>query len=275
MTTVRVYGAPHSPWVQAVLLGLHDAGITHSLTTLPTLKLFIESGIMMPAAKIDERDWQLESTDILSSIGFEPVSIEQMQLVQQAWRGVHHRADSTALFWGGFSLAADRNSSVIKRLAHNFLRSFITLYFYLMIRILMVIKGASDPPDYGAQFLPFEEMLSKYDAPYLSGEEPNSLDYLIFGIIQCHSSIYVPPITALQSDPRLENLRNWISRMQARFQDYAYIYSGIYFSPHSAHPKRPPLIDRIAFWLGGISMVALFPITVPLVMFLALRVKRS
>ena len=43
----------------------------------------------MPAAKIDERDWQLESTDILSSIGFEPVSIEQMQLVQQAWRGVH------------------------------------------------------------------------------------------------------------------------------------------------------------------------------------------
>lgn len=274
MTRVQVYGAPHSPWVQAVLLGLHDAGIGHSLTTLPTLKLFIESGVMMPAAKIDDGDWQLESADILTSIGFEPISVEQMQLVQKAWQGVHHRADSTALFWGGFSLAADGNSSFPRRLLHNFLRSFITLYFYLVIRVLMAIKGAGDPENYGNQFLPFEEMLSKSGAPYLSGEEPNSLDYLTFGVIQCHASIYVPPITALQSDPRLENVRNWVSRMQKRFEGYTHLYSGLYLSPHSQHPTRPPLIDRLAFWLGGLSMVSLFPITVPLIIFLVFRARR-
>ena len=34
---VDVYGADHSPWVQAVLLGLHDADISTTLTSLPPM----------------------------------------------------------------------------------------------------------------------------------------------------------------------------------------------------------------------------------------------
>lgn len=49
MDHVDVYGADHSPWVQAVLLGPHDAGVPHSLSSLPTLRTFLRSGVTMSA----------------------------------------------------------------------------------------------------------------------------------------------------------------------------------------------------------------------------------
>ena len=67
---VSVYGALHSPWLQAVLLGLHEKGISHSLQPIPSLRLLINSGVMMPAAKINHGPWQLDSEEILKSLGF-------------------------------------------------------------------------------------------------------------------------------------------------------------------------------------------------------------
>lgn len=229
----------------------------------------------MPAASIDDGAWQLESVDILSSVGFESVTEEQMRLVRAAWQGVLHRTDSAALFWGGFSFAGDRNPSIALRLVHNFFRSFMTLYFFLLIRIRVLFAGHTDPENFGDQFMPFEEMLKTSGTPYLSGSEPNTLDFLLFGIIQCHCSIFVPPVTALQSDPRLGGLRNWISTMQNRLYSYDHLYSGMYFAPYSGPPRPVPDLDQAAFWLGSIFMVVLFPVTVPLVALLAIRVPRS
>lgn len=275
MNRVEVYGVDHSPWVQAVLLGLHEAGLSHSLTSLPPLEAFLKFGVTMPAASIDDGSWRLESTDILRELGFEAVSDEQMRLVRRAWQGVMHRADSAALFWGGFSLRGDVSPFVLRRLAHNFLRSFVTLYFFLLIRSVVRFGRTRDPEDFGEQFLPFKDMLEASGAPYLCGAEPNTLDFLLFGIIQCHCSIYVPPVTALQTDPRLGRLRAWIGRMQARFEGYDHLYSGVHFAPHSAPPRSAGSVDRAAFWLGGAFMVCLFPVTVPLIAFLAIRNRRS
>jgi glutathione S-transferase len=275
MDRIEVYGVDHSPWVQAVLLGLHEAGLSHSLTSLPPLETFLRSGVTMPAASIDGRPWQLESADILRELGFEAVSDEQSRLIRRAWQGVMHRADSAALFWGGFSLRGDADPSALRRLARNFLRSFVTLYFFLLIRSVVRFARPRDPDDFGDQFLPFEDMLETSGAPYLCGAEPNTLDFLLFGIIQCHCSIYVPPVAALQADPRLSGLRAWIGRMQARFEGYEHLYSGVYFAPHSPPPPAARPVDRAAFWLGGVFMVCLFPITVPLIAFLALRNRRS
>jgi len=272
---VDVYGANHSPWVQAVLLGLHDAGIPHSLTSVPPLERLLKSGITMPAARIDDGAWQLESADILCNVGFDPVTNEDMQLVRRAWQGVTHRADSAALFWGGFSLAGDRSPSFVRRLGRNFLRSFVTLYFFLLIRTLVLLTRPGDPENFGDQFLPFEEMLEGSGAPYLRGPQPNTLDFLLFGIVQCHCSIYVPPVTALQSDPRLGKVRSWIGTMQMRFKNYEHLYSGPYFAPHSGPPARASGLERTAFWLGAVFMVATFPVTVPLVALLAIRNRRS
>ncbi len=275
MHQVDVYGGDHSPWVQAVLLGLHDARIPHSLRSLPPLDAFLKSGVTMPAARVDDGPWQLESADILRNVGFQPVADEQLQLVRDAWQGVLHRADSTALFWGGFSLAGDRSSSFGHRLRNNFLRSFVTLYFFLLIRTMVLLARPRDPDSFGNQFLPFEEMLAASGAPFLCGQEPNTLDFLLFGIVQCHCSIYVPPVTALQTDTRLGKLRAWIGRMQERFNDYNHLYSGAYFAPHSRPPVWDSPLQRTTFWLGAVFMVAMFPITIPLIAFLAIRNRRS
>ncbi len=275
MQQVAVYGMDHSPWVQAVLLGLHDAGINHSLTSLPPLATFLKSGVMMPAARVDDGPWQLESTDILRAVGYAAVTEEQLRLLRGAWQGVMHRTDSAALFWGGFSLAGDANPVLHRRLANNFLRSFVTLYFFLLIRSLVLFARPREPESYGDQFLPFDEMLEASGAPYLSGDAPDTLDFLLFGIIQCHCSIWVPPVTALQADPRLGRLRAWIGAMQRRFEDYRHLYSGVYFQPHSRPPVWASPLQRSMFWLGAAAMVVLFPLTIPLVALLAIRTRRS
>ena len=63
---VSLYGFDHSPWVQAVLVALHEAKIPYDLTTLPPPKLFLSSGIMMPAAKINGGKWKLDSEKTVS-----------------------------------------------------------------------------------------------------------------------------------------------------------------------------------------------------------------
>ena len=56
---VWLYGNDHSPWVQSVLLGLHEKQIPHTVELAPPLSVFRSSGVLMPAAKIDE---ELERT---------------------------------------------------------------------------------------------------------------------------------------------------------------------------------------------------------------------
>ena len=99
--------------------------------------------------------------------------------------------------------------------------------------------------------------------------------YVLFGIIQCHCSIPVPTIAVLQNDPRLTRMRSWIGTMQERFADYDHLYSGLYFEPHSPVPMWTTPLERAAFWLGSIFMVALFPITVPMILFFAIRIPRA
>ena len=268
---VIVYGAYHSPWVQAVLAALHDRDISHTTTALPPLDTFLTDGVTMPAARINNGPWQLESTDILRQLDCAEVTSEELQHINSAWRGVLHRTDSIGFFWGGFSLAGDGDPNPVARLIKNFLRSFVTLYFYLLIRSVNLFSNPRDPDNFGDQFVYFNDRLAATGEGYLCGEEPDTLDYLLFGILQCHASIYVPPITALQSDERLNCLRKWIACMHERMQAYPYLYSGLYFEPYRPPPVPDQFQDRLAFWLGAMVMISLAPITVPLVAFLAFR----
>ncbi len=268
---VDVYGADHSPWVQAVLLGLYEAGIPHRLRSLPTMDTFLPEGVFMPMASIDGGDWKPESASILEELGFSDVSLDEMRMVNAAWRGVWHRPDSAALFFGAFSLAGDRNPSRLKRLASNFFRSFIPFYMYLLIKTVGFSSRMRKLDNYGDQFVALEERLAEQNSRFLSGDTPDSLDFLAFGIVQCHCSVYVPPVTALQTDPRLERLRGWIGAMHERLKDYRHLYSGTYFEPYAPPRAWASKPDRVAYWLGVATMIGLFPVTVPLVAFLAIR----
>ena len=94
MTTIEVYGADHSPWVQAVLLGLHEKNISHTLRTAPPFGLFCKTGILMPAARFETSPWQLDSYEILHQVGYEKVSDEDLAEIYHAWSGVANRVDS-------------------------------------------------------------------------------------------------------------------------------------------------------------------------------------
>ena len=138
MSPVKVYGQYHSPWVQAVLLGLHEKQIDHRLQTAPPFSVFRRWGIMMPAVSLNSGDWQLESAEILEQVGYEPVNKEDMAAIFGAWRGVTHRTDNAFRFFHAFSLSGDRNESFFYRLTHNYFRSFAVLYFFLLLKFAKV-----------------------------------------------------------------------------------------------------------------------------------------
>ena len=68
---VRVYGFNHSPWVQAVLLALYDKKIEHIISQRPPLEVFKTWGVYMPAVSINDAPWEIESTKILTRLGYE------------------------------------------------------------------------------------------------------------------------------------------------------------------------------------------------------------
>ena len=64
----KIYGHNHSPWVQAVLLGLHDKKIKYTLYQTPPFEIFKIWGVYMPAAALDGNSWEVESSKILKKI---------------------------------------------------------------------------------------------------------------------------------------------------------------------------------------------------------------
>ena len=80
-----------------------------------------------------------------------------------------------------------------------------------MFTLINVAKVRIRPPrpnDYGDQYLYWENELQSLTTPFLDGEAPGSRDLLLFGIVQCHSSIPGPPLVPLQDDERLSALRH-------------------------------------------------------------------
>ena len=51
--SIRLYGNNHSPWVQAIMMALHEQQLSYSRTTVPLLEVFRQWGPMMPAISID------------------------------------------------------------------------------------------------------------------------------------------------------------------------------------------------------------------------------
>ncbi|MEM7097605.1 MAG: glutathione S-transferase N-terminal domain-containing protein [Pseudomonadota bacterium] len=264
---VEVYGADHSPWVQAVLLGLHEKGIDHKIRSTPPLSVLRRWGVWMPAVSIDGGPWEIESAHILEKLGFAPIDERDMRAVRFAWRGVLHRTDSPLRFFTGFSRCGDRSEAVLERSLRNFLRSFIPFYMFFVIGRSKYKRGQKEPEDFGEQYLYWEDYVAKAAAPFLDGQAPGSQDLLLFGIVQCHASVPIPPFEPLLSDERLSGLRGWLAAMHERFRNYTHLYSGPYFAPKLPEPNCATIFQRGVFYCGLLSLFVLFPITVPMVIY--------
>ncbi|HCD26870.1 MAG TPA: hypothetical protein DER02_05095 [Gammaproteobacteria bacterium] len=271
---VEVYGGHHSPWVQAVLLGLREKGIDHSLRALPPYATFKKWGLLMPAVSIDNQDWQVESSDILANIGFDPISEEDLAAIRMAWQGVLHRPDNPPRFFAGFSRAGDKSKSLFKRSCVNFIRGFIPAYMFTLINTVKFTQKPKDPENFGDQFLYWEGALQASSGPFVDGEKPGIRDMLLFGLVQCHSSIPVPPLKALRQDPRLQSLRHWIGVMQERYDGYPLMFSANYFQPEVAAPEPADGLQRSFFYAGLLGTVLAMPLTLPLMFFLMRKVPR-
>ena len=261
---VRVYGADHSPWVQAVLLGLHLREIPHDVVTFPPHRVFLRSGVLMPVVSIDGGPWHHDSTRILEELGFSGKAAGDDRMLAGALRGGTNRTDSARRFWHRWSLVRERRGAAPARMLRSALRSFTVLYFYLTLALLRRRLGLSSEGDIRRSWQRWEERFAKEPHPFLGGDEPNLVDLLLFGALQCHCSIPIPPIAVLRTDPSLPHVRDWIAAMQRLFEDYPHLYSGVYFEPGLPAPARAPLPERISFWLGSVATILAFPITVPL-----------
>lgn len=273
---VSVYGALHSPWVQAVLLGLHAKGIPHSVQPIPSLSSLVRSGLMMPAAKISDGLWQLDSEEILKSLGYEGIDKIDKRAIFRTWDGVLHRVDNPFEFFHGFSLNKYDHPSFLVRGLRSFLRPFITYYFFTLISFLILTGKRRDPESFADQFLPWEKRLSQTGSTYFGGSSPNAVDLQLFGIVQCHCSIpHNPLIETIRSDPALPQYRKWIGHMQRHFADYKHLYSGQFFGPETPVAQRSDFLERVAYWFGALFMLMLLPITLLSVCALALLPNRN
>ncbi|MCR9278680.1 MAG: hypothetical protein NXH85_11965 [Pseudomonadaceae bacterium] len=228
----------------------------------------------MPAVSIDGENWEIESSQILAKLGYEPISRGDLKAVQGAWQGVLHRADNPLHFLSSFARVGDKSTSLVRRSVRNFLRSFVALYMLTLINLAKRTRKAVDPDNFGDQFLVWEKALDTSSGRFIDGESPGIRDFLLFGVVQCHASIPTPPLKALQHDVRLTDMRQWIGRMQERFRGCSHLYSGRYFEPSLPQPTPADAFQRVIFYLGFTAMCGLFPLTLPLVFVLMRKVPR-
>ncbi len=271
---VDVYGADHSPWVQAVLLGLCEKGIEAEIHILPPLAVFIKWGILMPAVSIDGKPWQIDSIKILENFDFDPISDKELRLVQNAWQSVLQRPRNPFRFFAGFARIQNPEPILFKRYVSHFGFSFVCFYMFVLINFIKIIIRPVPPVDYGDQFLYWEQIVADSDGLFLDGASPGTRDMLLFGIVQCHASIPVAALHALRDDARLDGLRRWIGHMQERFKDHPHLYSGAYFQPALPQPEAANFAQRFIFYIGLLTLFALFPLTLVLVFLLMKRVPR-
>ena len=273
--SVKVYGFTHSPWVQAVLLALHDQGIEYDLFLRPPLKVFRKWGVYMPAISINDGPWEIESTEILIKLGYEPISIEEITAANSAWQGVLHRTDDPFNFFLSFSLGGQVSKSFISNTTSNFLLSFVAFYMFTLISIGKLTLKQKEPNNFGDQFMYWENLIDSSDGPFIDGNKPGSKDMIMFGMVQCHASIPVPALDALLNDKRLQNVRKWISKMQDYFSEYPYLYSAKFFQSSAPEANSANFFQIVVFFLGLLIMFLAFPITIPLVLILMGRVEQS
>ena len=269
----KVYGFTHSPWVQAVLLALYDKELDYDLSVRPPYDVFKKWGVYMPAVSLNEEPWEIESTEILTKLGYKPILADELKAANSAWQGVLHRTDNPFRFFLNFARGGQISGSLLNNSVNNFFLSFVAFYMFMLINIGKWTLKQKEPDDFGNQFLYWENTLHASKCPFIDGEKPGTRDFILFGVVQCHSSIPVPALDALLIDERLNNLRTWIVTMQKRFQEYPYLYSVKHFGSDASQPKNAGIFQMGVFFIGLSIIFLLLPISIAAVLKLMSRVE--
>ncbi len=272
---IDLYGNDHSPWVQSVLLCLYDKNINYNLRTIPTLNLLFKSGVMMPAIRDDSYTWKLDSAEILQKLGNDSLSSSEKKLIFKTWQGVQHRVDNPLTFFYAFSLCKGFHNNKLFNLYNHALRPLTSIYFFILLNIIKIkIRKFTINEKFFDQYSYWNDKLLNQGTNFFGGDSPNTIDYQLFGVIQCHCSIpYFPLIKTLQENRELGYLRKWISNMHIKFANYPHLYSADYFNPKQTIIQKASFIEKITYWLGLFTFLLILPFTVVLILFLLMRRK--
>ena len=273
--SAKVYGFTHSPWVQAVLLALYDKDMEYDLYVRPPYEVFKKWGVYMPAVSLNEGPWEIESTQILTKLGYKPIHADELKAANNAWQGVLHRTDSPFKFFLHFARGGQISKSFVNNTLSNFLLSFVAFYMFMLINIGKWTLKQKEPENFGDQFMYWENVLDSSEGPFMDGMKPGSKDLVMFGIIQCHASIPVPALNSLLNDQRLIKLRKWVNTMQEYFKEYPHLYTAKFFKSDIPEADSTKFFQIISFFFGLTVMVLAFPITIPLVLILMSRVEKN
>jgi hypothetical protein len=236
------------------------------------MSVFLNSGILMPAARFDDGPWQLDSGRILGELGFSAVADDDRQELLVVFGGALQRTRSTREFWSRWSPLRDGHPVLVRRLWNHVWRTFSVFYFYRMIQQARRRIPESTHEQVRDGFAYWETKLEE-SAPFLGGDAPDTVDLQLFGLVQMFASISGLSLAVLQDDPKLPQLRQWIGRMHRRFSSYTHLYSGPHFEPRLPAIVGSPLYERTFYWLGCALMWLAFPITAVAARFFARRVR--
>ncbi|MBW2389111.1 MAG: hypothetical protein JRG89_11825 [Deltaproteobacteria bacterium] len=272
---VCVYGNDHSPWVQSVLLGLHEKDIAYTLVTVPPLSVFFESGVLMPAAKIDDGPWLLDSERILVELGFSEVEADERRALRVVFgSGAMRRADAPWKFWHRFSYVRDGHPVIARRWWNQIWRPFSIFYFFILITFGRRTRPVPTSGQLIHEFSFFQKCLAP-GADFFGGNAPSTVDLQLFGLVQMCASIPGPSLAVLRDEPKLRRLRAWIETMQRRFSEYTHLYSASHFAPDLPEVEPAPTPERILYWCGAALMWLALPITLPTVLYFARLVRQK
>ncbi len=264
--------------MQAVLLGLHEKRIDHTLVLAPPLSVFVQSGVLMPVARFDDGPWMLDSERILVALGFSEVAAEDRRALQTVFgQAALRRTDGAWTFWHRFSFVRDGDPHLARRLWHQFWRAFSIFYFFVLIRVAgrRVRRPARD------EIVEQLEQLERWhrrlgaDALFFGGEAPDTVDLQLFGLVQMCASIPGPSFEVIRTDAKLDRLRAWIGAMQQHFATYDHLYTARVFEPACREIASASPAERCAYWAGAAFMWLAWPVTIPLVLFFVRRVRRT
>lgn len=272
---VTVYGNDHSPWVQAVLLGLHDAKIPYTLVTAPPLKTLLSAGVLMPAVRFDDSAWRYDSGDVLKSLGYGAVSEVRTRLLSDLFmRAAYTRLDRRWMFWYRFSFSRDGDPVWWRRARNNFARALPVFYFFMLISLGRFRIAAPDQKTFVDAFEALQNTLPK-DKPFFGGDAPDTFDFQAFGVVQMIETMPSLPHEVLCQHPTLGRLRGWISVMQERFADYDRLYTAQRFEPKSPARSVATPFERTCYWCGAAMCWLALPFTVPFVLYSSARIRRN
>ena len=82
---------------------------------------------------------------------------------------------------------------------------------FTLINFVKLRMQPQEPDDFADQYLYWERALEASTGPFIDGQAVRIRDLLLFGVVQCHSGIPVPPLEPLRSDERLRGLRQWLA----------------------------------------------------------------